>query len=387
MIYNKQYIKRGFLLSAVSFLLIIYGTILMELNIEFTGSLYFITALCIVCYGIVLYILKKTGYSSFASRVRQKEPWTILFISGMLAGIGILNAEEAKHPVLSMVFLVFFIAILILSGFYYKYRKGLKKGKVKLSSNALYSPLFWCFFIGIGFLLFVFGESEYNTLFTITSFLYYPLLLFIAIRWIFKQIKETIALKNEQKKSELMHLKSQVNPHFFFNMLNNLYGLVGTDPPKAQALILKLSDMMRYSIYEGDKETVALSDEVAYLKNYIQLHQMRYRKKINIDFQDDIQVDHQITPLLFIILLENAFKHGVENLTSDAFVNVKITSTKEMIQFDIQNNFDPEQIPETRGIGLENIQRRLALVYPEKHSLSFEKTENVYKVHLTLHIL
>lgn len=387
MIYNKQYIKRGFLLSAIVVLLIIYGTILMELNIEFTGTLYFITALCIVCYGIVLYVLKKTGFASFVSSVRKNEPWVLLFISGMLSGIGVLNAEESKHPVLSMVFLVFFIALLILSRFYYKYRKGLKKGKVKLSKKALYFPLFWCFFIGIGFLLFVFGESEYNTLFIITSFFYFPLLLFIAIRWIFKQIKETIALKNEQKKSELMHLKSQVNPHFFFNMLNNLYGLVGTEPKKAQALILKLSDMMRYSIYEGDKETVALSDEVAYLKNYIQLHQMRYRKEINIDFQDNIQVDHQITPLLFIILLENAFKHGVENLRSDAFVTVKIASTKEMIQFDIQNNFDPEQIPATSGIGLENIQRRLALVYPEKHSLSFEKTENVYKVHLTLQIL
>jgi len=382
--YNNQHIKRGFLLSVIALLLIIYGTILMELNIEFTGTLYLFTALCILGYGMVLYLLKKTRYASFATKVRKKEPWAWLFIAGTLSGIGILNAEESKHPVLSIVFFVFFIAILILSVFYYKYRKALKKGRAKLSRKALYFPLFWCFFIGVGFLLFVLGESEYKTLFVITTFLYYPILLFILIRWVFKQIKETIALKNEQKKSELMHLKSQVNPHFFFNMLNNLYGLVGTDPKNAQALILKLSDMMRYSIYEGDKETVALSDEVAYLKNYIQLHQMRYRKEINIDFQDDIQMDHQITPLLFIILLENAFKHGVENLRDGAFVRVKITSTKEMIQFDIENNFDPEQIPEAPGIGLENIQRRLTLLYPEKHSLSFEKTENVYKVHLTI---
>jgi len=382
--YNKLHLKRGISMIVIAFFFIIYGTMIMELGLEFTGTLCFLTALCLVCYGIFLYFLKKTRFKSLVEKFHKRETWSLLSSMVLLSGIGMLNAEEAAHPVLSVVFMLFFIALLLCCVFYYKYRKGLEKGKPKSPLKAWYFPLFWSFFIGVGLLLIIFGEYEYNTLFVITSFIYYPVLLFISIRWIFKQIKEVFVLKNEQKKSELMHLKSQVNPHFFFNMLNNLYGLVGTDPTKAQALILKLSDMMRYSIYEGEKETVALSDEVVYLKNYMELHKMRYHKEISLDFQDDIQKDHQITPLLFIILLENAFKHGVENLRKDAFVRVNMSSSTEQIDFYIENNFDAALVSDTPGIGLENLQRRLALVYPEKHTIFFGKTATTYKVHLTL---
>ena len=116
-------------------------------------------------------------------------------------------------------------------------------------------------------------------------------------------------------------------------MLNNLYGLVGKDAKKAQELILKLSDMMRYSIYEGEKDLVTLKEEVDYLKNYIELHKMRYHKKIAIHFNCQILGDYKVMPLLFIILLENAFKHGVERLRSDAFVNVTMIASENEIQF------------------------------------------------------
>ncbi|MDD7914456.1 sensor histidine kinase [Polaribacter sp. MSW5] len=152
-----------------------------------------------------------------------------------------------------------------------------------------------------------------------------------------------------------MHLKNQVNPHFFFNTLNNLYGLVAVNPKKAQELILKLSDMMRYSIYEGEKEIVLLKDEVDYLKNYIELHKMRYHKEISIDFKDQIDETFQVMPLLFIILLENAFKHGVENLRKDAFVNINVFTFENKIQFDIENNFDTSEVNEKVGIGLTNL--------------------------------
>ncbi len=185
---------------------------------------------------------------------------------------------------------------------------------------------------------------------------------------------------------ELLHLKSQVNPHFFFNTLNNLYGLVGTDKEKAQKLILKLSDMMRYSIYEGEKEYVALEEEIQFLQNYIELHQMRYRKEITIKFEENINSDQKITPLLFIILLENAFKHGVENLRENAFIEIKITSEDNKVQFSIVNNFDPDEIPEKAGIGLKNLKRRLELMYPNRHQLIFSKKENIYETYLTLEL-
>lgn len=203
--------------------------------------------------------------------------------------------------------------------------------------------------------------------------------------WFTKQLISIAQLKNEKAKAELMLLKSQVNPHFFFNMLNNLYGLVAKDTKKAQELILKLSDMMRYSIYEGEKEIVTLEEEIDYLKNYIELHQMRYHKKIVIDFNANIDENCKVVPLLFIILLENSFKHGVETLRENAFVKVDVVSDKNEIQFTVENNFGSHGNNGNKsGIGLNNLRRRLALIYPNKHKLSFLIVENIYKAQLIL---
>ncbi|MES2653092.1 MAG: histidine kinase [Bacteroidota bacterium] len=192
-------------------------------------------------------------------------------------------------------------------------------------------------------------------------------------------------MKNEKVKSELMLLKSQVSPHFFFNMLNNLYGLVAKDTKKAQELILKLSDLMRYSIYEGEKEMVALTEEIEYLKNYIELHKMRYHKSIIIDFNTNTDENCRVVPLLFIMLLENSFKHGVETLRANAYVKVGINSFENKIQFTIENNYDSAVNEKNNaGIGLENLKRRLELIYPNKHELSFSITKDVYKSRLTL---
>jgi LytS/YehU family sensor histidine kinase len=228
---------------------------------------------------------------------------------------------------------------------------------------------------------------EFNPILGYALIAYYILLIGLIIgyfiHWLISNIKLIINLKKEKAKTELMHLQSQVNPHFFFNMLNNLYGLVGTDSEKAQALILKLSDMMRYSIYEGENEFVTLNEEADYLINYIELHKIRYHKKIDVTFESNIQENYKVKPLLFIILLENAFKHGVENLIDNAYIHAKISTEENDIYFEIENNFDSE-IKGTSGIGIENLKRRLELVYPNKHKLSFSISNNVYHAQLTL---
>ncbi len=217
---------------------------------------------------------------------------------------------------------------------------------------------------------------------------YYGLIFAAGIGWLVKQIMAFVNLKNEIAKNELQHLQSQVNPHFFFNILNNLYGLVIKDAVKAQQLILKLSDMMRYSIYDGQKEVVTIAEEVDYLKNYIALHQMRYHKKIDIAFETNIEADQlQVMPLLFIILLENAFKHGVEHLRANAYVHVKLHATKDMVFFEVKNNFDPEEINAQKGVGLTNLKRRLELVYPKNHTLTNKQMGTVYKAQLTINHL
>jgi len=216
-------------------------------------------------------------------------------------------------------------------------------------------------------------------------FLLYLALFCFGIYWLVKQILFIIKLKNENGKMELLHLQNQVSPHFFFNMLNNLYGWVAKDQKKAQELILKLSDMMRYSIYEGQKNFVTIGEEVGYLKNYIDLHTMRYHKKININFETTLEDDQlKIIPLLYIMLLENAFKHGVENLRENAFVNIILSSNHNTVSFEVENNYDTDLVNNSSGIGLKNLKRRLELAYPRKHEFSVSKNDTTYKAHLIL---
>jgi len=186
---------------------------------------------------------------------------------------------------------------------------------------------------------------------------------------------------------EMLHLKSQVNPHFFFNTLNNLYGLVEKNPKEAQLLILKLSDMMRYSIYEGQNEWVSLEEEVTYLNNYVELHKNRYHKKVTIDFKNSIdEKGYKIMPLLLILLVENAFKHGVEKLRNEAFVNIKLIAKKGRINFSIANNYDPEEVDgHTKGIGISNLKRRLEIGYKKDFELSFYIQDQTYHAQLSLH--
>ena len=213
-------------------------------------------------------------------------------------------------------------------------------------------------------------------------FLPIPVLFLI---WIFEQWKWVQNLKAEKAKTELSLLRSQINPHFFFNTLNNLYALTVKNSKQAPDVILKLSDMMRYTIYEGEKETVKLADEIEYLNNYIDLHKIRYKKAVEITFKrDEIDTSLSIAPLLYIILLENAFKHGVETLTENAFIHINLYEDADYICFKIENNFDPKEISEAKGIGLTNLKRRLALIYPKKHELTVDKTNNIYKATLKI---
>lgn len=260
-------------------------------------------------------------------------------------------------------------------------------------SNLLKKPLirvygYWLFAIGMGTILILIEDADIEPMFSIMAFFYWSLLFYWGARWIFNQIKSILKQRKEKINLELMHLKSQVSPHFLFNTLNNLYGLIDKDHVKAKQMVLTLSEMMRYSIYDGQKEWVALEEELKFITNYIDLHKGRYHKI------SDIQLYHSITqpgitvmPLLFIILLENAFKHGIENLREKAFVHVKLTADANEIHFYIENNYDPtiqKEISE-QGIGLQNLARRLELVYPKRHSLTYSTNADIYSAKLTLH--
>ncbi|AZB17539.1 GHKL domain-containing protein [Chryseobacterium indologenes] len=258
----------------------------------------------------------------------------------------------------------------------------------KLFNNRLTQRLIPYFFIVTTILIMVFndvfGEEDG---FVVFSLLFFTFMALWVLRWIIIQIKLILRLKKEKKQAELMHLKSQVNPHFFFNTLNNLYGLVEQDTTKAQQMILTLSDMMRYSIYEGQNDWVTLAEEITYLENYMDLHRTRYHKTIDIRFDIDVEDRNiKIMPLLFIIMVENAFKHGVEKLRKDAFVHIQLKANKQHIDFEIENNFDKEEVDDQEGIGLQNLKQRLELVYLKKYKLKISPNyaDSIYQVQLKL---
>ncbi len=201
--------------------------------------------------------------------------------------------------------------------------------------------------------------------------------------WVYEQWRWLRQLQAEKSAAELALLKSQINPHFFFNTLNNLYGLAVEKSDLAPAMILKLSDIMRYTIYEGKADLVSLQDEATYLDNYIELHKIRYQKSVRINFVKQLDHPHQIAPLLLVILLENAFKHGVERLTEAASIDMELRTDANKIYFGITNNCEPES-EGTAGIGLLNLRKRLALVYPDRHVLSLRKEEGLYRANLEI---
>jgi two-component system sensor histidine kinase AlgZ len=319
--------------------------------------------------------------------IRKRKVW---FIAGF--GSLFLIAVADFEPFFGFTFLIYlcFLSCLLTSQIWSWLR--LKYSKPNTKSNwfnqleySVTSVRKWIwrnkrwFFTGLGGFVLIFFK-EYDSFFSFGLLFFFSFLFYLAV----SDIRSLIRLKHEKSKTELLHLQSQVNPHFFFNMLNNLYGLVEQNPKKAQSVILGLSDMMRYSIYDGQKEWVTLEQEVTYLKNHIELHKMRYHKKVHTQFHVEIDEEHTIVmPLLFIILLENAFKHGVEKLRADAFVSVSLISEGKSICFEVENNFDltDESIV---GIGLENLRRRLDLVYPRKYKLTVSVSENVYRTQLML---
>ena len=211
-------------------------------------------------------------------------------------------------------------------------------------------------------------------------------IIFMVSLWVLEQWRWINNLKKDKADAELQLLKSQMNPHFFFNTLNNLYGLTVEKSDEAPKVILKLSEMMRYTIYEGKEDYVSLKDEVTYLQNYIDLHKIRFHQRLDISFDYSFDGDHKVAPLMFIILLENAFKHGVERLTENAYIQIKLKVDKDSIHFEIENNFDINDEPGTKGIGLDNLKKRLNLIYPKKHKFTVSIEENIYRSTLEIEI-
>jgi len=176
--------------------------------------------------------------------------------------------------------------------------------------------------------------------------------------------------------------------HFLFNTLNNIDTLVVEDPEQASDSIIKLSDIMRYMLYDASSEKVLLSNEIEYLESYIALQQLRIHDPEYIRFEKKGDFPNRnIAPMLFIPFVENAFKHGKKNVISPG-VTILLEHNQQFIKFEVINYFDEpvsSQKPVTEGIGLNNIRRRLELLYPGKHDLEINSRDRVFHVILTIY--
>ncbi|MDD4514671.1 histidine kinase [Massilibacteroides sp.] len=193
-------------------------------------------------------------------------------------------------------------------------------------------------------------------------------------------------LEKSRAEAELTNLKSQLNPHFLFNTLNNIYSLIALSPEQAQETIHELSRLLRYVLYESSQPFVSVAKELDFVSNYIEL--MRIRLAKNVELQTEINIENeeaQVAPLLFITLIENAFKHGISN-SKPSFIHIRITQKNKELDCVIENSFFPkdQQDKSGSGIGLPNLEKRLALLYPETYSLQYGREGEVYKSELSI---
>ncbi|MEP7321203.1 MAG: histidine kinase [Saprospiraceae bacterium] len=212
----------------------------------------------------------------------------------------------------------------------------------------------------------------------------------IIVDW-FKQQQTMKDLETQNMQSELKFLKTQINPHFLFNTLNSLYALTIKKSDAAPEIVVKLSEMMRYMLYECNERRVPLEKEVNYIQNYLDLEGLRQSNLVDIDFKIKGEITNQkIAPLVFIPFLENSFKHGVNHQLSDAYVYATLEVKGNKLDFTIENSKStglPAILPKPQGgIGLINVRRRLDLIYPDSHSIDIDDTPQAYSVHLSLNL-
>lgn len=194
-------------------------------------------------------------------------------------------------------------------------------------------------------------------------------------------------LEKQDLERQLEYLRYQVNPHFFMNTLNNIHALVDINPERAKTTIVELSKMMRYILYEGDKKLIPVQREALFLKNYIELMRLRYSSRVSINLDiPEMMPDVMLPPLLLIIFVENAFKHGV-SYAAPSFIDIKVEVTQDKLKFRCRNSRQeqkPDEKKKKGGVGLANARRRLDLLFPNQYSLEIKENDKEYDVQLEI---
>jgi sensor histidine kinase YesM len=306
-----------------------------------------------------------------------------------------MDFQTAINIIITLLFLAVsvYINLLILLPFFFKKRHYLLFSLLEISNIALFICL--NYFVSMAF------EGKHPNVLNEMVAEFILVLVFLVITTLIKFTRDSIALQDatlrireierENVESELRALKAQINPHFFFNTLNSIYSLSLDQSEKAPELILKLSELMRYILYETRDDYVSMERQLDFLQNYIYLEQMRTDEKIKIEME--IKGDHtdlMVAPLLFVPFIENAFKHVVKEKDNPSFIRILFDLTHaDKLSFFIKNkryNSSGPVSANNEGIGLANVRKRLNLLYPSRHELKISDTGDVFEVELTLEL-
>jgi len=210
-------------------------------------------------------------------------------------------------------------------------------------------------------------------------------LLFVK-NWYTKQ-KENQLLVQKNKEAELSLIKAQLNPHFLFNTLNNLYALATKKSAEVPGVIMQVSDLLNYVLYECDSKWVSLKKEIVFLKNYIKLEKLRYGSRLNSEFHVEMEEgEYYIATMVLISFVENCFKHGVSNVRQNPFVKINVKVKNNMLYFSSKNSLPAKNknLDYQQGIGIKNTIKRLRYLYHDSYSLEIMNSEQVYKVKLKI---
>lgn len=205
----------------------------------------------------------------------------------------------------------------------------------------------------------------------------------------FRMESEKKALETARTEAELTNLKNQLNPHFLFNTLNNIYALIGINPEKAQYAVDSLSRLLRHILYDNNQNTVPIEKEFSFMKSYIELMSLRLPEQVRLEVHIPENGEGiSVAPLLFISLIENAFKHGVSH-RNDSFIRIGIEiKDRKMVICTVENSYYPKtDLDRTgSGIGVQNLQQRLPLIYPDRYTFRTEKISNTYFAQLIINL-
>jgi len=229
----------------------------------------------------------------------------------------------------------------------------------------------------------LFPEILRKTVFAALLMLFMSGFIKIAQEW-FKSEQQREALKLENLNAELKFLKSQINPHFLFNCLNTIYSLAHKHSAQTEHAIVKLSTILRYMIYESNEDKVQLQQELQYLEDYIDIQRLRLPEDIVVDYAvQGNPVGLRIEPMLLVPFVENAFKHGI-SYAEPSFIAIAVAIEKNQVQLVVENAVFKQRVAEKGGIGLQNVKKRLDLLYTEDHELEITEAENQFIVDLKI---